>query len=34
MLEELSLAYQPQLEDVILPQAEDIVRAVRDLAAY
>ena len=27
-------AYQPQLEDVILPQTEDIVRAVRELAAY
>jgi 2-oxoisovalerate dehydrogenase E1 component len=27
-------AYQPQLEDAILPQTEDIVRAVRDLAAY
>jgi 2-oxoisovalerate dehydrogenase E1 component len=27
-------AYQPQLEDVILPQTDDIVRAVRDLAAY
>jgi 2-oxoisovalerate dehydrogenase E1 component len=27
-------AYQPQLEDVILPQTEDIVRAVRDLAKY
>jgi 2-oxoisovalerate dehydrogenase E1 component len=27
-------AYQPKLEDVILPQTEDIVRAVRDLAAF
>src|SRR6201987_840173 len=27
-------AYQPQLEDVILPQTDDIVRAVRELAAY
>jgi 2-oxoisovalerate dehydrogenase E1 component len=27
-------AYQPQLEDVILPQTEDIVRAVRELAKY
>ncbi|HXW60975.1 MAG TPA: dehydrogenase E1 component subunit alpha/beta [Candidatus Acidoferrales bacterium] len=27
-------AYQPQLERVILPQTEDIVRAVRELAAY
>ena len=27
-------AYQPRLEDAILPQTEDIVRAVRDLAAY
>jgi 2-oxoisovalerate dehydrogenase E1 component len=27
-------AYQPKLEDAILPQTEDIVRAVRDLAAY
>jgi 2-oxoisovalerate dehydrogenase E1 component len=27
-------AYQPKLEDEILPQTEDIVRAVRDLAAY
>ena len=27
-------AYQPQLEDAILPQREDIARAVRDLAAY
>jgi 2-oxoisovalerate dehydrogenase E1 component len=27
-------AYQPLLEDVILPQTEDIVRAVRELAAY
>ncbi|MGA8222022.1 MAG: dehydrogenase E1 component subunit alpha/beta [Candidatus Acidiferrales bacterium] len=27
-------AYQPLLEDAILPQTEDIVRAVRELAAY
>jgi 2-oxoisovalerate dehydrogenase E1 component len=27
-------AYQPSLEDAILPQTDDIVRAVRDLAAY
>ena len=27
-------AYQPKLEDAILPQTEDIVRAVRDLVAY
>jgi 2-oxoisovalerate dehydrogenase E1 component len=27
-------AYHPKLEQAILPQAEDIVRAVRDLAAY
>jgi 2-oxoisovalerate dehydrogenase E1 component len=27
-------AYQPKLEDAILPQSEDIVRAVRELAAY
>jgi 2-oxoisovalerate dehydrogenase E1 component len=27
-------AYNPILEDVILPQSEDIARAVRDLAAY
>ena len=28
------VAYHPKLEDAILPQTEDIVRAVRDLAAY
>ncbi len=28
------VAYQPKLEDAILPQTEDIIRAVRDLAAY
>ena len=28
------VAYQPKLEDRILPQTEDIVRAVRDLAEY
>src|SRR6202040_4440730 len=27
-------AYQPKLEDAILPQTEDIVRAVRELAGY
>jgi pyruvate/2-oxoglutarate/acetoin dehydrogenase E1 component len=27
-------AYQPKLEDEILPQSEDIVRAVRDLVAF
>jgi len=27
-------AYHPLLEDAILPQSDDIVRAVRDLAAY
>ena len=27
-------AYQPKLEDAILPQTEDIVRAVRELAAF
>jgi 2-oxoisovalerate dehydrogenase E1 component len=27
-------AYQPKLEDAILPQTEDIVRAVRALAAF
>jgi 2-oxoisovalerate dehydrogenase E1 component len=27
-------AYQPKLEDAILPQTEDIVHAVRDLVAY
>jgi 2-oxoisovalerate dehydrogenase E1 component len=27
-------AYQPKLEDEILPQTEDIVRAVRDLSAF
>jgi 2-oxoisovalerate dehydrogenase E1 component len=28
------VAYQPKLEDAILPQTEDIVRAVRGLADY
>jgi 2-oxoisovalerate dehydrogenase E1 component len=28
------VAYQPRLEDAILPQTEDIARAVRDLMAY
>ena len=27
-------AYQPKLEDEILPQTDDIVRAVHDLAAF
>ncbi|MGB8655050.1 MAG: transketolase C-terminal domain-containing protein, partial [Candidatus Acidiferrales bacterium] len=27
-------AYQPKLEDAILPQTEDIVRAVKELAEY
>ena len=27
-------AYQPKLEDAILPQTDDIVRAVRDLIAF
>ncbi len=27
-------AYQPQLEDAILPQTDDLVRAVRDLVAF
>jgi 2-oxoisovalerate dehydrogenase E1 component len=27
-------AYQPELEDVILPQSKDIVGAVRDLSAF
>jgi 2-oxoisovalerate dehydrogenase E1 component len=27
-------AYQPQLEDVILPQTEDVARAVRELVKY
>jgi 2-oxoisovalerate dehydrogenase E1 component len=27
-------AYQPKLEDVILPQTENIVTAVRDLVAF
>jgi 2-oxoisovalerate dehydrogenase E1 component len=27
-------AYHPKLEEEILPQTEDIVRAVRSLAAY
>jgi 2-oxoisovalerate dehydrogenase E1 component len=27
-------AYQPKLEDVILPQTEDIVRAVREILAH
>jgi 2-oxoisovalerate dehydrogenase E1 component len=28
------VAYQPQLEDAILPQPEDLYRAMADLAAY
>ena len=32
--EDTFCAYQPKLEDVILPQTDDIVRAVRDLAAW
>src|SRR5271168_232047 len=28
------VAYQPKLEDAILPQTEDIARAIRDLMAY
>ncbi len=32
--EDTYCAYQPKLEDEILPQVEDIVRAVRELAAY
>ncbi len=28
------VAYQPQLEDVILPQADDIFAAIQELAAY
>ncbi len=27
-------AYNPKLEDAILPQTKDLVRAVRDLSAY
>ena len=27
-------AYQPLLEDAILPQSEDLYRAMQDLAAY
>jgi 2-oxoisovalerate dehydrogenase E1 component len=32
--EDTFCAYHPALEDAILPQTEDIVRAVRDLVAY
>ncbi len=32
--EDTFCAYQPKLEDAILPQSEDIVRAVKDLAAF
>jgi 2-oxoisovalerate dehydrogenase E1 component len=28
------VAYQPRLEDAILPQTEDIARAIRDLMTY
>jgi hypothetical protein len=28
------VAYQPILEDVILPQAEDLFRAMKQLAEY
>jgi 2-oxoisovalerate dehydrogenase E1 component len=28
------VAYQPKLEDAILPQTEDIARAIRDLMTY
>ncbi len=28
------VAYSPQLEDVILPQKDSMVRAIRELAAY
>jgi 2-oxoisovalerate dehydrogenase E1 component len=28
------VAYQPLLEDVILPQPEDLYRAMADLAAF
>jgi 2-oxoisovalerate dehydrogenase E1 component len=28
------VAYQPKLEDAILPQTEDIVHAVRELTSY
>ncbi len=28
------VAYQPKLEDAILPQTEDIVKAIRDLTEY
>jgi 2-oxoisovalerate dehydrogenase E1 component len=28
------VAYQPRLEDAILPQTEDIARAIRELMAY
>ena len=27
-------AYQPELEDAILPQTEDIARAIRELMTY
>jgi len=28
------VAYQPKLEDAILPQTEDIARAVRELVGF
>ncbi len=28
------VAYSPQLEDAILPQKDDLLRAIRELAAY
>jgi 2-oxoisovalerate dehydrogenase E1 component len=28
------VAYSPQLEDAILPQVEDVLRAIREIAAY
>ena len=28
------VAYQPKLEDAILPQTDDIVRAINDLVGY
>ena len=31
---DIPLPYAPQLEDFVLPQTSDIVRAVRRLAAY
>jgi pyruvate/2-oxoglutarate/acetoin dehydrogenase E1 component len=31
---DIPLPYAPQLEDFVLPQTSDVVRAVRRLAAY